>query len=68
MKLSRGDVVKALKDHRGCVREAAGALGVTKQAVYYAVERFKIRKPKQPDISEKRRKAALARWGLKETA
>jgi hypothetical protein len=71
MKLTRETVRAALISAEWNVRAAAEALGVTRQAVYLAVERFKIRRRAEaPEVvSERNQRAARTRWDrLRETA
>lgn len=60
--LSRTRVTLAMRAADWVVADAAKALGVSRQAVYDAMERFGIKRQPQPDLGEKRRRAALASW------
>lgn len=64
MKLTRSKLKQALRDSGGNVASAALALGVSRQAVYHAVGRFRIRRRRESKavISEKARRSAYARW------
>lgn len=60
--LTQTKVLRHLRAADWVVADAAKALGVSKQAVYDAIRRFKIRRLPQRDLGEKRRLASLARW------
>ena len=60
--LSKTRVKLALRAADWVVADAASSLGVSRQAVYLAIERFGIKRQPQPDLGEKRRRAALASW------
>jgi hypothetical protein len=70
MKLTRRTVRAALVSSEWNVRAAAAALGVTRQAVYLAIERFKIRRRAEaPEVvSERNQRAARARWDRRQPA
>ena len=69
VKLTRSNLVAALRQCQGNAKDAALILGVSRQAVYLAVRRFGIRRREPTEaISERMRRAARARWDRRPAA
>lgn len=60
--LTHTSVLRALRRNGWVIADAAQALGVSKQGLYKAMRRYVIKRQPQPDLGEKRRRAAFARW------